>query len=97
VGERLHVALHLRDSLRAWLAPIARGVAVAGPVCLVTAIIDIVDVLSRTTTVLEVTIRMRVEWGLWMVAISSAALFATAWVVAVQVGKAIRTAPSPRQ
>ena len=79
-----------------WLTRIAWGVAVAGLPCLVIAIIDIVDVLSRDTTdVFGVTIRLQVEWGLWMVAISSAALFATAWVVAVQVRKAIRKTPAP--
>ena len=64
------------------------GVDVAGLLCLVIAIIDIVDVLSRDKTdVFGVTIGLQVEWGLWMVAISSATLAATATVVAVQGAK----------
>ena len=72
-----------------WLAPTARGVAVAGLACLGIAINDISKILSTPVAdFFGVTIRAQVDWGLWMVAISSAALFVTAAVVAVQVGKA---------
>ncbi len=93
-GVALFTLLNLgrtRVGLR-WLARIAMGVSLAGLLCLVTAINDISNVLSAPTTDLfGVTIRVQVEWGLWMVAISSAALFVTAWVVAVQLRKALRT------
>jgi hypothetical protein len=76
-----------------WQRSIASAVSIAGLLCLIIAIIDIHHVLSMTATdVFGVTIRVQVEWGLWMVAISSAALFATALVVAVQVGRANRQA-----
>ncbi len=74
-----------------WLAPIAWSVAVLGLLCLLIAITDIADVLSAPTTDFGVTIRAQVEWGLWMVAISSAALLVTASVVAVQLRRALRT------
>jgi hypothetical protein len=79
-----------------WLAPIAWSVSVVGLLCLLIAITDIADVLSAPTTdIFGATIRAQVEWGLWMVAISSAALFVTATVVAVQVRKAIGKPPTP--
>lgn len=79
-----------------WLAPIAWSVSVVGLLCLLIAITDIADVLSAPTTdVFGVTMRAQVEWGLWMVAISSVALFVTATVVAVQVRKAISKPPTP--
>ena len=79
-----------------WLAPIAWSVSVVGLLCLLIAITDIADVLSAPTTdIFGVTIGVQVEWGLWMVAISSAALFVTATVVAVQVRKAISKPPTP--
>jgi hypothetical protein len=63
---------------------------------LLIAITDITDVLSAPTTdIFGATIRVRVEWGLWMVAISSGALFVTATVVAVQVRKAIAKPHTP--
>ncbi len=93
-GIALFTVLNLgrtSDGLR-WAAPIAGVVSVAGLACLVVAIIDIVHILSAPTTdIFGVTIGVQVEWGLWMVAISSAALFVTAWVIAVQVRKALRT------
>ena len=58
----------------AWVAPIA------GLICLVIAVIDI----HRVTTAGEL---VQIGWGLWMVAICSAALCITAAVVAMQVGK----------
>ena len=67
--------------------------SLAGLLCLVIAIIDIVHILSTPTAdFFGVTIRAQVDWGLWMLAISSAALFVTARVLAVQVAKAIRQA-----
>ncbi len=79
-----------------WLAPIAWSVSVVGLLCLLIAITDIADILSAPTTdIFGVTIGAQVEWGLWMVAISSAALFVTATVVAVQVRKAISKLPKP--
>jgi hypothetical protein len=74
-----------------WLAPIAWSVAVLGLLCLLIAITDIADVLSTPTTDFGVTTQAQVEWGLWTVAISSAALFVTASVVAVQLRRALRT------
>ncbi len=72
-----------------WLAPIAWGVSVLGLLCLLIAITDIGDVLSAPD--FGVTIRAQVEWGLWTVAISSAALFVTATVAAVLLRRAPRT------
>ncbi len=75
-----------------WLAPIAWSVSVVGLLCLLIAITDIAEILSAPTTdIFGVTIRAQVEWGLWMVAISSAALFVTATVVAVKLRKTLRT------
>ncbi len=77
---------------RRWLAPIAWSVSALGLLCLLIAITDIADVLSAPTNdFFGVTVRVQVEWGLWMVAISSAALFVTASVVAVQLRRALRT------
>ena len=79
-----------------WLAPIAWSVSVVGLLCLLIAITDIADVLSAPATdIFGATIGVQVEWGLWLVAISSAALFVTATVVAVQVRKAISKPPTP--
>lgn len=79
-----------------WLTRIAWSVSVVGLLCLLIAITDIADILSAPKTdIFGVTIGVQVEWGLWMVAISSAALFVTATVVAVQVGKAIGRRPAP--
>ena len=58
----------------AWVAPIA------GLICLVIAVIDIHRVATAGSQV-------QIGWGLWMVAICSAALCITAAVVAMQVGK----------
>ena len=58
----------------AWVAPIA------GLICLVIAVIDIHQVATAGEQV-------QIGWGLWMVAICSAALCITAAVVAMQVGK----------
>ncbi len=60
----------------AWVAPIA------GLVCLVIAVIDIHDVVSASQHWFGV----HVEWGLWLVAVSSVALCVTGSVVALQVG-----------
>ena len=57
-----------------WVAP------VAGLICLVIAVIDIHQVATAGEQV-------QIGWGLWMVAICSAALCVTAAVVAMQVGK----------
>ena len=77
---------------RRWLAPIAWSVSVVGLLCLFIAITDIADILSAPTTdFFGVTTGVQVDWGLWMVAISSAALFVTASVVAVQLRRALRT------
>ncbi len=78
---------------RRWLAPIAWSVSVVGLLCLLIAITDIAEILSPPTTDLSgVTTRVQVEWGLWLVAISSAALFVTASVVAVQLRRTLRAA-----
>ncbi len=78
-----------------WLVPIAWSVSVVGLLCLLIAITDIADVLSvPTTDICGAIIRVQVEWGLWTVAISSAALFVTATVVAIQVRKAISESPT---
>ena len=58
----------------AWVAPIA------GLICLVIAVIDIRQVATGGEQV-------QIGWGLWMVAVCSAALSITAAVVAMQVGK----------
>ena len=57
-----------------WVAPIA------GLICLVIAVIDIHRLATAGSQV-------QIGWGLWMVAICSAALCITAAVVAMQVGK----------
>ena len=63
-----------------WLPRIAWGVAVAGLLCLVIAIIDIADIRSRSMPdVFGVTIRLQVEWGLWMVAICSPRCSSQQW------------------
>ncbi|HTX95092.1 MAG TPA: hypothetical protein VME67_09745 [Mycobacterium sp.] len=61
----------------AWIAPIA------ALVCFLIAVITIAIVISNSAQLPG----LQVEWGLWVVAVSSAVLGVTAIVVAVQVGK----------
>jgi uncharacterized integral membrane protein len=57
-------------------------VPIAGLVCLLIAVISIVNVTSTSHQL----VGLQVEWGLWVVAIASAVLCATASVAAAQVG-----------
>ncbi|WP_418345935.1 DUF2510 domain-containing protein [Rhodococcus pyridinivorans] len=59
------------------------GVAI-GVVCLVTSIVDIVDVSSMTTEVFDRTVGVQIGWGLWLTALSSAVLCLTGLTVAKQ-------------
>ena len=63
------------------------AVIVAGVGCLAIALVFIVRIIGVSNNLFETTIAVQVDWGLWMVAISSAVLCVTATVVAVQVGK----------
>ncbi len=65
-----------------WLAPLAWIAPVAGLVSLLIAIISIVNVISTSHQL----VGLQVEWGLWVVAISSVVLCVTASVAAAQVG-----------
>lgn len=56
-----------------------------GVMCLVIAIVDIMDVTSRTAELLGREVGPQVGWGLWMVVLSAAALCLTASTVAKQV------------
>lgn len=58
-----------------------------GVVCLVIAIVDIMDVASRTTELFGREVGAQVGWGLWMAALSAAALCLTASTVAKHVKK----------
>ena len=64
-----------------WLAPLAWIAPVAALVCLLIAIISIVNVTSNSHQF----VGLQVEWGLWLVAISAVVLCATASVAAAQV------------
>ncbi len=73
-------------SLR-WAVPLTWAVVVAGVGCLTIAVVFIVRITGASNDLFGTTIAVQVDWGLWMVAISSVALCVTATVVAVQVGK----------
>jgi hypothetical protein len=65
-----------------WLAPLAWIAPVAGLVCLLIAIISIVNVTSTSHQL----VGLQVEWGLWLVAICAVVLCVTGSVAAAQVG-----------
>lgn len=65
-----------------WLGPLAWIAAVAGLVCLLIAIISIVNVTSTSHQLVGV----QVDWGLRLVAVSAVVLCATASVAVAQVG-----------
>jgi len=73
-------------SLR-WAVPLTWAVVVAGVGCLTIAVVFIVRITGASNALFGTAIAVQVDWGLWMVAISSVALCVTATVVAVQVGK----------
>ncbi len=73
-------------SLR-WAVPLTWVVIVAGVGCLAIALVFIVRTIGVSNDLFGTTIAVQVDWGLWMVAISSVVLCVTATVVAVQVGK----------
>jgi hypothetical protein len=77
--------LRTRSSVR-WAAPLAFGVFVASVACFAVAVSNIVRLTSISMEILGASIDVRVGWGLWVVALSSAALSVTVAIVAVQVG-----------
>jgi hypothetical protein len=64
-----------------WIGP------VVGVVCLVIAIVDIMNLSSNTTELFGETIGVQIGWGLWLMAISSAVLCLTSTTVAKQLRK----------
>jgi len=83
-------------SLR-WAVPMAWAVLVAGVGCLAIAVVFIVRIFGASNDLFGTTIAVQVDWGLWMVAISSAVLCVTSAVVAVQIGKANEDNSRPSQ
>jgi hypothetical protein len=67
-----------------WLAPLAWIAPVAGLVCLLIAIVNVVNVTSTSHHL----VGLQVGWGLWLVAISAVVLCAMAAVAAAQIGTA---------
>ncbi|MFV9431595.1 MULTISPECIES: DUF2510 domain-containing protein [Rhodococcus] len=57
---------------------------IAGVICLVISLVDIMDVSSMSTEVFDRTVGVQIGWGLWLTALSSAALCLTGLTVARQ-------------
>jgi len=63
------------------------GAVTAGVLGAIGGITNILEISTRSTKVYGETVRPEVAWGVWLVLISSAALVATATIVARQVRK----------
>lgn len=76
-----------------WLSGFA---IIAGAVGIATALVDIIDVRSRSADVFGTKVAPEVGWGLWVLLISSTTLTATAAVVTVVAvpGKSTRRPPA---
>ncbi|CAN5348639.1 hypothetical protein BH09ACT8_BH09ACT8_30880 [soil metagenome] len=73
---------------RRWCVPIAWAVAVTGSGCFVYSVPFLIKILTIPTQhVLGIPIGAGVGWGLWLLAISSAALCVTATILATQIAK----------